>query len=126
PAAVTWLGRILVIDDEPSIGRSLVEAFEGVADVIAVDGGGAARALLERDDRFDAILCDVRMPGMSGLELHAWVAEKLPVLAAKMVFMTGGRLGAAERDLYEDSRLIEKPFDLATIRSRLAKIVQGR
>ncbi|MGZ3456671.1 MAG: PAS domain S-box protein [Polyangiales bacterium] len=126
PAAVAWLGRILVVDDEPAIGRSLVEALEGVADVVAVDGGGAARALLERDSRFDAILCDVCMPGMSGLELHAWVAEKLPALAARMVFMTGGRLGAAERDLFEDSRLIEKPFDLATIRSRLAKIVQGR
>ncbi len=60
--------RLLVIDDEPGLRQSLhlILSDEGHAVVVAPDGAaGLARALAEP---FDAVLCDVRMPVMDGLE----------------------------------------------------------
>jgi PAS domain S-box-containing protein len=116
-------GRVLVVDDEVAIGRALAEGLSRFAEVIAVDGGAKARALLERGESFDAILCDVRMPGVSGPDLYAWIAHERPELAARFVFMTGGRIGEKERALADDERLVEKPFDLDTIEARLRRLV---
>src|SRR5260370_38604796 len=63
------MGKILVVDDEPSILRLLQEALTqwGYQVKCASSGTDAIEAV--RGEMFDAVLTDIRMPELSGLEL---------------------------------------------------------
>jgi DNA-binding NarL/FixJ family response regulator len=50
----------------------------------------AAQSILERDQDFDVILCDLMMPRKTGMELHAWLLAQHPALAARVVSLSGG------------------------------------
>ncbi|HJX14608.1 MAG TPA: response regulator, partial [Candidatus Deferrimicrobiaceae bacterium] len=77
--------RILVVDDEESMRdvlRRLLSA-EGYS-VSLAENGKVALALLEQE-RFDFLLCDIRMPGMGGLELLREItSRKIPGTAIMM------------------------------------------
>jgi CheY-like chemotaxis protein len=107
-------GRILVVDDEEGI-RSILLRMQGEPHALALlSSGEEAQELLERDRNFDVLLLDVMMPRMSGMELHAWLQQKDPALAARIVFMTGGAFtprAAAYLARAKNTR-IEKPFDM--------------
>ena len=109
--APTWRGRVLVIDDEPIVRKSLAWILAD-HEVVTAATGREARVRLETDTGFDVILCDVMMPEMSGIELHAWLVEHQPALASRVVFVTGGAsLPAAAEYLAEvENARIEKPF----------------
>src|SRR5438045_8406562 len=72
-------GRLLVVDDDPSVRAMLVEYLTGHRyDVRAADGGAAMRAEIERDLP-DLILLDIRMPGEDGLTLARFLRERYDV-----------------------------------------------
>jgi CheY-like chemotaxis protein len=78
--------RLLIIDDEPSVLRCLERTLRGHYDVTTVASATAALILVAKR-HFDAILCDVNMPDMTGHEL----IEKLtPERASRVVLMSGG------------------------------------
>jgi len=110
--------RVLVVDDEPEIGRVVEIALAATHDVVCLTRGADAAALLERDERFDTILCDLNMPGLSGIELWSRLRQSQPHLADRMVFMTGGATTADSAAFLSDPgrRVVEKPFELATLR----------
>ena len=70
--------------------------------------------MLEKDARFDVVLCDLQMPEMSGMELHAAVMERYPALANRFVFVTGGAFSGDARRFLEESvpAVIQKPFNV--------------
>ncbi|MFW6050647.1 MAG: response regulator [Myxococcota bacterium] len=107
-------GRVLVIDDEPMMGTTLRMALADEHEVVIVDSGEDARRLLEDDRGFDAIVCDLMMPDVSGMELHALLEASAPHLARRMIFMTGGAYTDAARRFLEgvDNPRIQKPFDV--------------
>jgi CheY-like chemotaxis protein len=121
PGAVR--GRILVVDDEEEIRKTLLRALEPRHEVITVASGSEGRALLERDGAFDVILCDLMMQQMTGMELHAWLAASAPALATRVVFITGGAFtgGASDYLARVTNLTVTKPFDLAA----LEKLVSG-
>ena len=90
-------------------------------DIVAVDSGRGAKDILETDARFDLILCDLMMPDVSGIDLHAWLEEHQPPLARQLVFMTGGVFSPRTDEYLERvaNILLQKPFD----RARLTKLV---
>ena len=72
--------RILIADDEKNIRESLrrLLELEGM-EAVAVENGEAARDTL-KEERFDAVLLDLKMPGLSGQEVLEWInAEGIPV-----------------------------------------------
>ena len=72
-------GRLLVVDDDPSVRAMLVEYLTGHRyDVRAADSGAAMRAEIERDLP-DLILLDIRMPGEDGLTLARFLRERYDV-----------------------------------------------
>jgi PAS domain S-box-containing protein len=81
--------RILVIDDDVRIGTALQRLLRADWDTVVVTGARAALELLAKGARFDVALCDLMMPDMTGMELHAALCELYPELAARTVFMTG-------------------------------------
>lgn len=103
--------RVLVVDDESSL-RSLVVATLG--DVHRVDAARDGREAVERLVRgsYDVILCDLMMPEMTGVEVHAWICENRPDLRTRIVFMTGGALTESTRRFVEAEShvVLEKPF----------------
>jgi PAS domain S-box-containing protein len=105
--------RLLVVDDEPLIVSALVTALKRKCDVVGETDPARALERLLAGEAFDAVVCDVMMPGMSGVELHERVARQLPEVAARFVFITGGTYTARERDYLEraPNPHIHKPFE---------------
>jgi signal transduction histidine kinase len=111
-------GRILVVDDEPMLGVTIQRTLAREHDVTAVTSAKEAFQLLSRGEPFELILCDLMMPEMSGMDLHAEVAKLDPDRAEKFVFMTGGTFTEkASRFLAQTSNpSIKKPFKATELR----------
>jgi CheY-like chemotaxis protein len=84
--------RVLVVDDEPMICRAIQYAVAGMHDVVLARSGREALDVLKSDDRFDLILCDLKMPDLSGAELHDALQRERPDVAQRLVLMTGAVL----------------------------------
>ena len=118
-------GRILVIDDEAEILKVTVRMLEKSHDVLQATSGTAARAILENDRAFDVILCDLMMADMTGIELHAWLLGRDPVLAAKVVFVTGGAFLPHTADYLANvkNRVLKKPFRRTDLLNLVAELL---
>src|SRR5208282_4216282 len=82
-------GRLLIIDDEVALTRTLRRALSANNDVVTVNRGRDALALLAdvRQPDFDLILCDLMMPELSGADVFAEATRSRPELAQRFVFM---------------------------------------
>ncbi len=119
--------RVLLVDDEPMILTTLAALLSADYDVVTAGSGGAARDLLQHDRRFDAVLCDLMMAEVTGMDLHRGLAALDPGLAGRMVFMTGGAFtDAAERFLtaVPNPRVV-KPFELPELLAILGRVARA-
>jgi CheY-like chemotaxis protein len=118
-------GYVLVVDDEPLIGASARRLLCGEHDVVVVQSGEGALAALESPRAFDAVLCDLMMPGMTGIELHKVLARRRPELAERMVFITGGAFTAAAEDFLDRvaNRRMDKPFEPRVLQAMVRDLV---
>lgn len=118
PAAQDRL-RILVIDDEPVVLRTLIRILGREHQVETTTSAADALARLSAGERFDVVLCDLVMPHISGVEFHRRLQERDPALAEQIIFLTGGAYSeSTERFLDEiQNPRVEKPFDVDSIRS---------
>jgi CheY-like chemotaxis protein/anti-sigma regulatory factor (Ser/Thr protein kinase) len=87
---VAGRGRVLVVDDEDTIRSVARRMLASEHEVTLAASGAEAMSLVERGARFDVILCDLMMPNVTGMELHAKLHAVEPDQARRMVFMTGG------------------------------------
>jgi signal transduction histidine kinase/CheY-like chemotaxis protein len=119
PAAETRRGRVLVVDDDPLVLRAVRRSLASEHEVVAVASGDEALEHLTRGARFDVILCDLMMPGVSGMELHAELTRVAPDQAERLVLMTGGAFTEEARVFLERSRgaVLEKPFAVQQVRA---------
>jgi two-component system response regulator MprA len=118
--------RILVVDDEPAVQQALSRAFalEQYAVAVANDGGAALEALA--DERFDAIVLDVMMPGVSGLEVCRRLrasGDRSPVLMLTARDAIDDRV--AGLDAGADDYLV-KPFALRELMARMRALLRRR
>ncbi len=106
-------GRVLVVDDEPGVANAVRRILAPEHDVVVATRAADARDAIARGERFDAILCDLMMPQMTGMELHAELVRLAPDQADRMVVMTGGAFTEGGREFLGRVALprIEKPFD---------------
>jgi len=113
--------RILVIDDELPIGRSLEALLGSDHSVEAVSSGAEALARIAADPSWEVAICDLMMPSMTGMELHARVVEVRPGFERRMIFMTGGAFTARAAEFLATvpNPRVEKPFRLREIEAAL-------
>ena len=123
--AATPRRTALIADDELEVAQVLAQMLHRLGFRCDLAGGGdEARHALERDD-YDAVFCDLHMPGTDGPALFAWITEQRPHLTRKSVFVTGDTLGEHTAAFLRRAGrpTIEKPFspaDLARVVRRLA------
>ncbi len=112
PAGAPAAPRVLVVDDEPEIAALIVDLLgaAGYAATSALSGAAALQHL--RDDAWDAIVCDLRMPGLDGPGLWREVRSVSPDLARRMLFVTGDTLSRGAQDFLDSSGCprLDKPF----------------
>ncbi len=119
-------GRVLVVDDERAIGQSIRRILMSEHEVVILTRAQHARDLIAQGDRFDVILCDLMMPEMTGMDLHASLVALAPDQAERMVLLTGGAFTSTARHFLESvpNLRIEKPFDSANLRAIIRSLVR--
>ena len=117
-------GRILLVDDEALI-RSVLKRLLDEHEVVTAASGREARALLEKDPAFDLIFCDLMMPDMTGMDLHAWLLTANPALAQRLVFISGGAFTphAAAYLASVPNLKLDKPLEPARLKQLAAERV---
>lgn len=110
--------RVLVVDDEPLVGRSIRRALREHEVSVVSSGRDAIDALMSDPDAFDVILCDLMMPEVTGMDVFEEVQARVPELARRFVFMTGGAFTPRARQFLEEmaNDFVEKPFELRVVR----------
>jgi PAS domain S-box-containing protein len=116
--------RVLVVDDELPVAAMLSKLLAVECQVRITTSGREALELMLGPEPFDVVLCDLLMPGMSGMDLHRQLAELRPGLEERFVFMTGGAFTprAGEFLARVGNQRIEKPFDLNQVRRMVRKL----
>jgi PAS domain S-box-containing protein len=119
-------GRILVVDDEELVLRSVKRLLSKDHDVVAIAAAKEALALCAGGATFDLILCDLMMPDMTGMDLHRELLRVAPEQAAQMVFLTGGAFTAKAWKFLSEvaGDHIEKPFSPASLRATVRRHVR--
>jgi DNA-binding NtrC family response regulator len=119
--------RILVVDDDAA-SRALMEqilAEDGHRVTAATDGAEAIRRL-EQDDEFDAVVSDIRMVDVDGLEVLDWVHQRAPETPVLLVTAFGnvdGAVDAIRRGAYD---YISKPYDVTGIKLVVDRALRHR
>ena len=116
--------RVLILDDDAIVARSMARLLTSGCVVAVETDAKAALRRLSRGESFDVITCDVMMPDTSGLQFYEAVVAFDPVLAMRIVFVTGGALSTgAEKFLQGTANtLLMKPFDPARLRGIVARL----
>jgi signal transduction histidine kinase len=111
--------RILVVDDEPIVCRSLERLLAKEGQVFTATSAGDALERIRDGQRFDVLLCDLMLPEMDGPALYESVRAIDARQAERMVFMTGGVFTDRARAFLEgvENKRLSKPFDLETLLS---------
>lgn len=121
----TRRGRLLIIDDEVVFSGSLRRLFSNEHDVTVINHGRAALDQLRAGQRYDAILCDLVMPEVTGIELHLELQRIAPDQAESMIFLTGGVFSEKAQQFLDGiaNRWFEKPCNLEQLRAAVRQVV---
>jgi DNA-binding NtrC family response regulator len=103
---------VLVVDDEPGLRRIACAALdcEGFTTIEAEDGHQALRVLEAGRNAIALVLCDIRMPGMDGIELERVVWERWPGLPVVLMSGEVTREWVARLIRERTINLLQKPF----------------
>jgi CheY-like chemotaxis protein len=113
-------GRVLVIDDEAAVGRTIQRLLGDQYEVVVLTAGREALDLLVvRQANFDLILCDLTMPDITGMDVYTRATQARADIGQRFVFMTGGTFSPRARDFLDQvpNERLDKPFDLQTVRN---------
>ncbi|HEX8439456.1 ATP-binding protein, partial [Archangium sp.] len=113
---------VLILDDEAVVGRALQRILGQQYEVLVLVQGPEALAQVASGRRFDAILCDLMMPEMSGPRFHEELVRLAPEQAQRVIFMTGGAFTEQSRTFMAATGLpcLDKPIDVPRLRALVA------
>lgn len=108
--------RVLVVDDDDMVRLAVARVVQSHHEVIAVATvDEALTTLAERC--VDVVLCDLMMPGQSGIDLYRTVAASHPALLERVAFVTGGAVTSVAMEFLStvNPPRLEKPFTAASL-----------
>lgn len=109
---------VLIIDDDPRVGSAIRRLLSHDANVSVMLSAEEALATLKNGRRFGLIICDLMMPGMTGMQFHEALQRELPEVLARVAYMTGGAFSQSARDFLSrvQNPRLEKPIDVDMLR----------
>ncbi|MDD4986827.1 MAG: response regulator, partial [Dehalococcoidales bacterium] len=118
-------GRILVVDDEPTILAFLKKVLGGEGYEVTTIGSGKEALGLIKEQRYSLIICDIKMPGLSGTELYDELGKIAPSLQKRAIFITGDVIGPVTNKFLERTRVpcVAKPFDIAGLKKEVNRVI---
>jgi len=120
------MSRVLVVEDEAHLAQGLrfnLQA-EGHQVEVAGDGETALVRLLEKAERFDAVVLDVMLPGKSGFEVAALLREKKNYIPILMLTARGRPEDVLQGFAAGADDYLPKPFELAILIARLEGLLR--
>jgi CheY-like chemotaxis protein len=108
---------VLLVEDERALATAVGEALADAGLRVEHAGDGEEALARVRQNSYDVVICDLKMPRVDGMKLYRAIAAATPTLARRVIFVTGDVAGAdAERFLEESGcRWLAKPFRLGDL-----------
>lgn len=136
PRIVTNVGqqplRVLVVDDESTIRLALRRFFLRLGWEVdeAPSGEEAIAKLLDEAEgqSYRLVICDLRLPGLSGIELHDAIAAARPELLSRLIFSTGDLVSEEVASFIETTHclVLQKPFELSALLDTVQRMKDTR
>jgi PAS domain S-box-containing protein len=116
--------RVLLVDDEPLVAQTMERLLRKDYEVAIATCGSDALAAIAAGAWFDAIISDVMMPNMTGLELLDELRRVAPAQAARLIFLSGGAFTAQTRERLADLGVeqLEKPVTAKQLRASVSRL----
>ncbi|MGU3468967.1 response regulator [Methylobacterium sp. C33D] len=112
--------HVLIVDDDSQVRHVTASFLTGFGHSTTEASDGEAALRLLAADRYDIVVADLAMPGMSGIELAAEIRERDPRLP--VLILTGH---AEAMQIPEDLPVLTKPFRSADLAARVASLLDG-
>lgn len=111
------LFRVLLVDDEAGVRRSISRLLRRSGFSVTEASGGEAALEALRQARFDVVLSDLRMPGLSGEQFFERIRGEFPAMASRVVFTSGDTLREESQQFLKLSGCpaLQKPYELAEL-----------
>ena len=121
PAAESKPLNILVVDDEPHILHYMRATLESWGHTVEVASDGTYALERALAGPFDVIICDLRMPHLSGRDMYTKLVRQDPRVAERIIFATGDTVRGDTLQFLErlGRPYLRKPFTLAELRAAL-------
>jgi len=110
---------ILVVDDETSITAFLSQYLGSRGHAVLAAHSGSEAVTLAKQSAFDVVVCDLRMPGMDGIETMRALRSLPQGARARYVLSTGATISSAVRDAVDAlpvNAIVPKPYDIEQLR----------
>lgn len=119
-------GRVLLVDDDPMLCRVFSRVLRPFADVSVAIGGEEAIRVLQEDQEWDLVICDLMMPEVDGVDIHRWLRLHAPGLANRLTFLSGGAYSERTQAFLGQHKLvpISKPIAPNTLIRYVKRHVQ--
>jgi PAS domain S-box-containing protein len=126
PPAIEARGRLLFVDDEDDLCEAMQEALAPYHDLVTTTDAHRALELLAAGQQFDVILCDMRMPEMTGIDFCARIGTDNPAQASRVVMMSGGfTRRPGDPSMVLTRPILEKPFAIEQVLSLMRAAMQS-
>jgi signal transduction histidine kinase/CheY-like chemotaxis protein len=124
PADPQPTDHVLILDDDPAVGRMLTRLLGRRHIVTTLEHPSAALEQIAAGARYAAILCDLMMPTMPGRVFYRELMAVAPEQARRVVFMTGGAFTPESQAFVDklENPCIEKPFAVQTLLAALDRV----
>jgi PAS domain S-box-containing protein len=128
PPLVTRKGKILVVDDEAVVRGVLQRVMTKMGHSVDVlSDAKTAMDKIEAGASYDVILTDVRMPGMSGIEMYSRIVARSSEMKKRIIFITGDVMGTDIKSFLtkNDLSYLAKPFDIDALKTKIDSIMSS-
>jgi len=117
PVASLAGASILVVEDETALASAVTEALKDSGYVVQRAADGVEAIAMVKDQAFDLVICDLKMPRLDGQSFYRMLAEAVPALSKRVIFVTGDVAESDAEAFLEDSgcRWLAKPFRLGDL-----------
>lgn len=121
------LPAMIVVDDEPEIGRLIKEAFSYKFDVEVAGNGREALDRLKKRE-FDIIISDIKMPVLDGIELYSILSTTFPHYQERIIYTTGVTFEPAIRAFFSRTGVpyLSKPFKVGELMETVSAMVEKK